>query len=149
EPTEEGVAGARRILELASDLGAKDVCVVLLSGGGSALLPAPVPEISLADKQAVTRFLMHNGATIGELNCVRKQLSQIKGGRLAQACGAGRIITLIISDVMGDPLDVIASGPTVSDASTAADALEILRGIPHAAEEVPRSVFEFLESRAK
>ena len=102
------------------------MCLCLLSGGGSALLPAPVPGISLADKQAVTRHLSAAGANIAELNTVRKQLSRIKGGGLARACRAGRLITLIISDVLGDPLDVIASGPTVQDQSTAADALAIL-----------------------
>jgi glycerate 2-kinase len=126
EPTEQGVAGAERILEIVSSLGADDLCLVLISGGGSALLPAPVEGVSLADKQAITRRLSQAGATINELNCVRKQLSRVKGGRLAAACTAGRLITLIISDVVGDPLDVIASGPTVPDTSTAADAIDIL-----------------------
>lgn len=126
EPTEQGVAGAERILEIVGSLGPDDLCIVLISGGGSALLPAPVDGVSLADKQAITRSLSRAGATINELNCVRKQLSRVKGGRLADACTAGRLITLIISDVIGDPLDVIASGPTVPDTSNAADALEIL-----------------------
>ena len=127
EPTEEGARGVKQILELVAGLGEKDVCVVLLSGGGSALLPAPVAAITLADKQQVTRMLMHAGATIDELNCVRKQLSLVKGGGLARATQAGLVMTLIISDVIGDPLDVIASGPTVADSSTAADALAVLR----------------------
>src|SRR5690606_21458383 len=109
-----------------SSLEPDDLCIVLISGGGSALLPAPVAGVSLADKQAITRGLSRAGATINELNCVRKQLSRVKGGRLAAACTAGRQITLIISDVIGDPLDVIASGPTVPDTTTAADALNIL-----------------------
>ncbi|MGQ0633315.1 MAG: glycerate kinase type-2 family protein [Planctomycetaceae bacterium] len=113
EPTEAGVSGATRILEIVSSLEARDLCLVLISGGGSALLPAPVPEISLADKQAVTRFLMSSGATIQELNAVRTPLSRVKGGGLARAIRAGTAISLIISDVIGDPLDVIASGPTV------------------------------------
>jgi glycerate-2-kinase len=147
EPTEDGVAGARRILEIVRELTADDVCIVLLSGGGSALLPAPVPQISLADKQAVTRSLMHAGATIGELNCVRKQLSEIKGGRLAKASGAGLTIALIISDVIGDPLDVIASGPTVDDSSTPADALFVLRDRLKPA-DVPEPIVAFLQSTA-
>jgi glycerate-2-kinase len=126
EPTEEGAAGSARILGLVSALTADDLCLVLLSGGGSALLPAPSPPVSLADKQAVTRALMSAGATIGELNCVRRQLSRIKGGRLAAAAGGASLASLIISDVIGDPLDVIASGPTVPDPSTPAEALSVL-----------------------
>ena len=126
EPTAEGVFGAGKILEIVQSLGPSDLCVCLLSGGGSALLPAPVGGVSLAEKQAVTRLLSAGGANIQELNTVRKQLSQIKGGRLARRCRAGRMITLIISDVLGDPLDVIASGPTVPDSHTAGEALAIL-----------------------
>jgi hydroxypyruvate reductase len=144
EPTEAGVAGALQILDLVASLGPSDLCLVLLSGGGSALLPAPVPEITLADKQAVTRFLMSAGATIGELNSVRKRLSRIKGGGLACAMRAGRMMTLIISDVVGDPLDVIASGPTVADPTTAADALKVLEKYCAAPPRVPRAVFEYL-----
>ncbi len=144
EPTVEGVEGSLRILEMVSQLGPDDLCVVLLSGGGSALLPAPVAEISLADKQAVTRFLMHAGATINELNCVRKQLSRIKGGNLARATNAGIVLTLIISDVIGDPLEVIASGPTVADSSTAADALDVLNKYGGDRDGVPRTVIEYL-----
>ena len=126
EPSAEGVAGAERILEIVSSLGPNDLCLCLISGGGSALLPAPALGVSLAEKQAVTRLLSAGGANIAELNTVRKQLSRIKGGGLARACRAGRLITLIISDVLGDPLDVIASGPTVANRTTAADALDIL-----------------------
>lgn len=146
EPTQAGVDGAIEILNCVSELTADDLCLVLLSGGGSALLPAPVPEISLADKQAVTRLLMHAGATIDELNCVRKQLSRIKGGRLAAACNAGTTIALIVSDVIGDPLDVIASGPTVADSSTPADALAILEKYTPDGGVVPAAVLSFLES---
>jgi glycerate 2-kinase len=145
EPTEEGVAGSRRILETVRGLDANDVCIVLLSGGGSALLPAPVPRVTLADKQAVTRALMHAGATIAELNCVRKQLSEIKGGRLGRASNAGITIALIISDVIGDPLDVIASGPTVDDSSTPAEALAVLQCVLKPG-EVPESVTAFLQN---
>lgn len=140
EPTEEGVQGAERILKIVSQLGPDDLCLVLLSGGGSALLPAPVPGIRLEDKQAVTRFLMHAGATIGELNCVRKQLSRIKGGGLVRATEAGMVIAMIISDVIGDPLDIIASGPTVADPSTPSQALAILDKYARQPEEVPESV---------
>jgi glycerate 2-kinase len=113
EPTEEGVQGTAKILQIVDSLGPNDLCICLLSGGGSALMPAPVPGVSLAEKQTVTRLLSARGANIQELNTVRKQLSQIKGGRLARRCRAGRLMTLIISDVLGDPLDIIASGPTV------------------------------------
>ncbi|HND53406.1 MAG TPA: glycerate-2-kinase family protein, partial [Pirellulaceae bacterium] len=109
EPTDAGVDGTRRILELVENLGPRDLCLCLISGGGSALLPAPADGITLADKQQVTKHLSASGANIRELNTVRKQLSRIKGGGLARACRAGRLATLIISDVLGDPLDVIAS----------------------------------------
>ncbi|MCA9109104.1 MAG: DUF4147 domain-containing protein [Planctomycetaceae bacterium] len=149
EPTEEGVVGAEKILKIVSQLSRGDVCVVLLSGGGSALLPAPVGGISLSDKQVVTRGLMQAGASIDELNCVRKHLSRIKGGRLAQACTAGKMITLIISDVIGDPLDVIASGPTVADSTTAADALAVLQKFAPSMPDVPANIFEHLKEAAQ
>ncbi|MFN0053112.1 MAG: glycerate kinase [Planctomycetales bacterium] len=146
EPTEAGVAGARRILEIVSGLDRHDLCLVLISGGGSALLPAPATGLTLADKQGVTRFLMHAGATIQELNTVRKPLSQIKGGGLARACRADRLISLIISDVVGDPLDVIASGPTVADTFTPAAALAVLQKFGGAPPAVPQAVFDVLYS---
>src|SRR5262245_35204909 len=118
EPTADGVYGTEKILEIVRSLGPQDFCFCLISGGGSALLPAPVEGVSLAEKQALTRLLSAGGANIQELNTVRKQLSRIKGGGLARTCRAGRLISLIISDVLGDPLDVIASGPTVPDRST-------------------------------
>lgn len=148
EPTEAGVAGTREILKLVEGLGPDDLCLCLISGGGSALLPAPVEGITLADKQAVTRHLSGAGATIGELNTVRKQLSRIKGGGLARSCRAGRLVTLIISDVIGDPLDVIASGPTVPDTATARDALAVLEKFGARAAGISPEVFAFLESRA-
>ncbi len=126
EPTAAGVWGSTEILRLVRQLGPDDLGIALISGGGSALLPLPIDGITLDDKLAVTRFLSDAGAPIEELNTVRKQLSQIKGGGLARACGAGRLVALIISDVLGDPLDLIASGPTVEDPSTPADAIEIL-----------------------
>jgi hydroxypyruvate reductase len=149
EPTAEGVVGAEQILKIVSSLTSRDLCIVLISGGGSALLPAPVPGLTLADKQAVTRYLMNSGATIGELNTVRKQLSRIKGGDLARACRAGKTMTLIISDVVGDPLDVIASGPMVDDTSTPAAALAVLHKFSASPPSVPEAVFTVLESAAK
>lgn len=149
EPTEEGVFGTQRILELARSVGPNDVVLVLISGGGSALSPAPIPGITLADKQAVTRFLMRSGASIQELNTVRKHLSLFKGNGLARAAAKARaIITLIISDVIGDPLDVIASGPTVEDTSTAADALAVLERFGAQPPQVPESVFTVLRHTA-
>ena len=148
EPTEEGVAGSKKILELVRGLTDSDLCLVLLSGGGSALLPAPADGISLRDKQTITRLLMHGGATINELNCVRKQLSQIKGGGLARAMRSGRMLTLIISDVIGDPLDVIASGPTVADESSPLDALEIIDRVIRDQSSVPENVLRFLRAQS-
>jgi hydroxypyruvate reductase/glycerate 2-kinase len=124
-PTAEGVAGVRAMLDLVRGAGPNDVGLCLLSGGGSALVPAPVAGITLADKQHVTALLHACGATINEMNCVRKHLSEIKGGRLAQAFGERALFSLIISDVIGDPLDVIASGPTAADPTTFADALAV------------------------
>ncbi|MCE9532310.1 MAG: DUF4147 domain-containing protein [Planctomycetes bacterium] len=125
-PTAEGVAGSERMLELVSSAGPEDIGICLLSGGGSALLPAPAKSISLADKQVATRLLHSCGATIHEMNAVRKHLSRIKGGRLAQAFTGRSLDSLVISDVVGDPLDVIASGPTAADPSTFADAWAII-----------------------
>ena len=152
EPTVEGVAGSQRILELVSSLTDDDLCLVLISGGGSALLPAPVKGISLNDKLAVTRCLMQSGATIQELNTVRKRLSNIKGGGLLRAARHGRMIAMIISDVVGDPLDIIASGPTVCDTATAQDALNVLdtyadRHDPKSA--VPSSVLQVLTEQSR
>jgi hydroxypyruvate reductase len=146
EPTAEGILGAERILEIVSALGPNDLCFCLISGGGSALLPAPVPGVSLAEKQAVTRLLSSGGANIEELNTVRKQLSRIKGGGLARACRAGRLISLIISDVLGDPIDVIASGPTVPDTCSPRDALAILER--YAARQIAPGAFAYLKSGA-
>jgi glycerate-2-kinase len=113
-------------LRIVESLGPDDLCIALISGGGSALLPAPIDGISLADKLAVTQFLSAAGADIAELNTVRKQLSRVKGGGLLRACRAGRMVALVISDIPGDPLELIASGPTVPDHSTPQDALAIL-----------------------
>ncbi len=125
-PDAAGQHAARRILDLAGDLGADDQLVFLVSGGGSALLALPAPGLTLEDKQAVTRALLRSGATIGEINAVRKHLSAIKGGRLAAAAAPARVVTLAISDVPGDDPAVIASGPTVPDPSSFADARAVL-----------------------
>jgi hydroxypyruvate reductase len=125
-PDAAGQAAARRILDLAKSLDASDQLVFLVSGGGSALLALPAPGLTLEAKQAVTRALLRCGATIGEINTVRKHLSAIKGGRLAAAAAPARIVTLAISDVPGDDPAVIASGPTVPDPSTFADARAVL-----------------------
>jgi glycerate 2-kinase len=148
EPTREGVEGARRILDIVSALRPGDVCICLLTGGGSALLPMPVPQISLADKIRVTRLLSGAGANIEQLNTVRRHLSQIKGGGLSRACRAGRLITLIISDVLGDALEAIASGPTVQPATTSADARAVLEQLGLVAEPKLRSIVRVLTEAA-
>src|SRR5207249_2016334 len=125
-PTAEGVEGVQAMLDLVAGAGPADVGLCLLSGGGSALLPAPIDGITLEEKQQVTHLLHACGATIDEMNCVRKHLSRIKGGRLAQAFGGRPLFSLILSDVVGDPLDVIASGPTAADPTTFLDALHVL-----------------------
>jgi glycerate 2-kinase len=144
EPRPEGVAGVEEILRIVSSLGPDDLCLCLISGGGSALMPAPVEGISLADKLAVTRHLSAAGANIEQLNAVRKQLSRIKGGGLLRACTAGRLVSLIISDVLGDPLDVIASGPTVPDSSTPRDALAVLERFDARTAGISPAVFDYL-----
>ncbi|MEW6514028.1 MAG: glycerate kinase [Pseudomonadota bacterium] len=142
-PDAAGEQAARRMLQLVHGLGADDTVLCLISGGGSALLPLPLDGITLTDKQAVNRALLKSGASISEMNCVRRHLSAIKGGRLAAACHPARVITLAISDVPGDHPGDIASGPTVGDATTCADALAIVRryGI-----ELPAHVRDVLES---
>ncbi len=148
EPTADGARGAGEILRLVRELGPYDLCLCLISGGASALLPAPREGITLDDKLAVTRHLSAVGANIRELNTVRKQLSEIKGGGLLRACRAGQLITLIISDVMGDPLEIIGSGPTVPDTSTAAEALTILNRFGAREAGISSRVFEVLEKQA-
>jgi len=121
-PDQAGCEAARRILDLVHDLGPDDLVIALISGGGSALLTLPAPGLSLADKRAVNTALLKSGAPIGAMNCVRKHLSAIKGGRLARAAAPARLAALLISDVPGDDPAVIASGPTVPDPTTFADA---------------------------
>jgi glycerate-2-kinase len=126
-PDARGEQAAARLLEFAARAGPRDLVLFLVSGGGSALTPAPAPPVTLAEKQAVTRALLGTGATIGELNAVRKHLSRFKGGQLARAAAPATMVTLVLSDVIGDPLDVIASGPTAPDPTSFGDALEVLR----------------------
>jgi len=147
EPTPEGAAGSQQIMELVSSARPDDLVIALISGGGSALLPLPIEGITLDDKLAVTRFLSAAGAPIDELNTVRKQLSRIKGGGLARACNAARLVTLIISDVLGGPLDIIASGPTVEDSSRPEDALRILEKYRARETGISERVFAALAAR--
>jgi len=129
EPRPAGVEGTQKMLELVGSLHEDDLCLCVLSGGGSALLPAPVPGISLDAKIRLIRRLSAAGADIGQINTVRRPLSLVKGGGLARRCTAGRLIALIISDVLGDSLADIASGPTVASPTTAADALDTLQDL--------------------
>jgi hydroxypyruvate reductase len=142
-PDAAGLAASERILSLVQGLTADDLVLCLISGGGSALLTLPAEGLTLADKQRINKALLNSGANIGEMNCVRKHLSRIKGGRLAAACAPARVVTLTISDVPGDDPSVIASGPTVPDASTCADALSILKRY---AIEVPGLVLDLLQN---
>jgi glycerate 2-kinase len=125
-PDAAGLAAAERILALAQGLTEDDLVLCLISGGGSALLTLPVAGLDFAQKQRINRDLLNSGADIAQMNCVRKHLSRIKGGRLAAACAPAKVVTLAISDVPGDEVSVIASGPTVPDVTTCADALAIL-----------------------
>ncbi len=144
-PDAAGEQAARRLMALAATLTADDVVLCLISGGGSALLPLPLAGISLQDKQQINRALLASGASIGEMNTVRRHLSAIKGGRLAAACHPARVITLLLSDVPGDAPRDIASGPTVGDETTCADALAIVQryGL-----QLPAHVRAVLESGA-
>ncbi len=126
-PDAAGLAAAERILQLTQGLTEDDLVLFLISGGGSALLTLPADGLTLEDKQRINKDLLHSGAGIGEMNCVRKHLSRIKGGRLAAACAPAQVVTLTISDVPGDDPSVIASGPTVPDVTTCADAWAILQ----------------------
>jgi glycerate 2-kinase len=142
-PDAAGLAAAQRIMAMAQGLTKDDLVLCLISGGGSALLTLPVDGLDFADKQRINQDLLNSGANIGEMNCVRKHLSQIKGGRLAAACAAAQVVTLTISDVPGDDPSVIASGPTVPDVTTCQDALSILQRYNI---EIPGLVREKLEN---
>jgi len=142
-PDAAGEVAARRLLEFVADLTEDDLVLCLISGGGSSLLPLALPGLTLADEQALNRALLASGAGIGEMNCVRRHLSAIKGGRLAAACRPARVVNLLLSDVPGDdPID-IASGPTVADPTTCADALAVLRRYEI---NVPTRALDLLES---
>ncbi|MES2786696.1 MAG: glycerate kinase [Pseudomonadota bacterium] len=144
-PDEAGVLASGRILEIVHGLTPDDLVLCLISGGGSSLLTLPAEGLTLQDKQRINRELLESGANITEMNCVRKHLSRIKGGRLSATCAPARVVTLAISDVPGDDPSVIASGPTVADATTCADAVAILAryGI-----EVPGAIMSLLEQGA-
>ncbi len=145
-PDQAGLDAAKRILAMVQGLGPDDLVLCLISGGGSALLSLPAPGITLEEKQAVNKALLRSGAAIDEMNCLRKHLSAIKGGRLAAAAAPARVVSLLISDVPGDDPAVIASGPTVPDPTTFADALAILEkyGI-----DAPASVTAHLKAGAE
>jgi glycerate 2-kinase len=142
-PNEAGVEGTKRLLKIAQAVDEKALVICLLSGGASALLVAPVRGVTLADKQEVTALLLKAGASIGELNAVRKHLSAVKGGRFAKAACPAQIVTMILSDVIGDKLDVIASGPTTRDGSTFADAVAVI-GKYGLKDKMPPRVMAFL-----
>ena len=144
-PDAAGLQASERMLAMVQRLTANDLVLCLISGGGSALLTLPADGLTLPDKQRINKALLNSGASISEMNCVRKHLSRIKGGRLAAACAPARVVTLTISDVPGDDVSIIASGPTVPDATTCAAALAILRRY---AIDVPAAVLAQLQSGA-
>lgn len=141
-PDDASVLAAERILGLVSNLTPDDLVICLISGGGSALMVLPGEGLTLHDKQTINRALLTSGATIGEMNCVRRHLSRIKGGRLAAACHPARVVTLLISDVPGDDPADIASGPTSADRTTCADALAILKRYQIAMPDAVRALLE-------
>lgn len=144
-PDQRGVEATQRLIKLLSETRRDDLVLCLISGGGSALLVSPVPGVSLEDLQKTTSLLLASGASIDEINALRKHLEQLKGGKLAQIASPAQVITLILSDVVGDPLDVIASGPTVADTTTFADAYRVLENY-QLLENVPRSVLKHIQS---
>ncbi len=144
-PDSAGLAAAQRILAMAHRATKDDLVLCLISGGGSAVLTLPAEGLSLEEKQGINKALLNSGANIAEMNCVRKHLSRIKGGRLAAACAPARVVTLTISDVPGDDPSIIASGPTVPDASSCADAIAILQRYRIA---VPGAIMSLLEQGA-
>jgi hydroxypyruvate reductase len=144
-PDEKGVAGAQRMAALAQSATEEDLVIALISGGGSALMVLPTPSITLADKRRLTDALLRSGATINEMNTVRKHLSQVKGGGLARLAYPADVITLMLSDVVGSPLDVIASGPTVPDTTSFLDAWDVIES--HGlVDDLPKSIAERLQA---
>ncbi len=144
-PTEESVEAARRVLELTRSAGERDLLFCLFSGGGSALLTLPVEGVSLEEKRQVTRLLLEAGARIEELNAVRKHLSQVKGGQLGRAAAPAQVVVFLLSDVVGDRLDVIASGPCYPDPTTYGEALEVIQRY-HLRDRIPPAVLQHLEA---
>jgi hydroxypyruvate reductase len=144
-PDEKSVAGARRMAQIARDATEDDLVIALISGGGSALMVLPSDSITLNDKRRLTDTLLRSGATINEMNTVRKHLSQVKGGNLARLAAPADVVTLLLSDVVGSPLDVIASGPTVPDTSTFEDAWKVLAA-HDLVEDLPRSIADRLQA---
>uniref|UniRef100_T1IKW8 Glycerate kinase n=1 Tax=Strigamia maritima TaxID=126957 RepID=T1IKW8_STRMM len=147
-PDENSLHAAKRIIAYLKKLDSQDIILVLISGGGSALLPSPIPPVTLEDKLKTIQLLTSKGATIQQLNIVRKQLSSLKGGGLARLANSSRIISLILSDIIGDPIDLIASGPTLSNSNNADDALEILDEF-YLRNSVPHSVLQLLTSKSE
>ncbi|TFG76264.1 MAG: DUF4147 domain-containing protein, partial [Thermodesulfobacteriales bacterium] len=143
-PDEAGLKGSQEIIELLKKTSEKDLVICLISGGGSALLPLPAGNLTLEDKQAVTKSLLECGADIHEINSIRKRISAVKGGRLAEHVYPSTLISLILSDVIGDDLDVIASGPTVPDTHTFHDCRNIIQKYK-LDQRVPKSVIEYIE----
>lgn len=144
-PDQRGVKAAQQIISLLESSTADDLIICLISGGASALLVSPVPGVSLGDMQRMTELLLASGANINEINTLRKHLDCVKGGQLARLAAPARIVCFILSDVVGDPLEVIGSGPTVPDPSTYADSIEILRRY-HILEKVPETIRTHLEA---
>jgi hydroxypyruvate reductase len=147
-PDEAGLSGTKKIIELVSQTGEKDLVLFLISGGGSALLPYPVKGLTLEDKQQMTKRLLEVGATIHEINALRKHVSRVKGGRMARLAYPSALISLILSDVIGDNLDSIASGPTVPDESTFGDCLHILEKYD-LKDKISPAALRFLEEGAQ
>ena len=147
-PDEAGFRGTQEIIQLLEKTGKDDLVLFLISGGGSALLPYPAEGLTLEDKQKVTKCLLEVGARIHEINALRKHISRVKGGRLAKLAFPSTLISLILSDVIGDDLDTIASGPTVPDESTFTDCMKIIEKYDMRG-KIPNSVFEFLEKGSK
>jgi glycerate 2-kinase len=147
-PDEAGLDGARQIVELVRAAGENDLVLFLISGGGSALFPGPADGLTLADKQRTTQMLLQSGATIQEINAVRKHISKLKGGRFAKLVTPAHLVSLILSDVVGDSLEAIASGPTVGDATTYSDCLAIIQRY-ELREKIPHSVVNLLQRGAR
>ena len=147
-PDDAGLDGARQIVELVRAAGENDLVFFLISGGGSALFPGPADGLTLADKQRTTQTLLQSGATIQEVNAVRKHISTLKGGRFAKLVAPAHLVSLILSDVVGDSLEAIASGPTVADSTTYSDCLEIIRRYDLKG-KIPNSVLQLLQRGVK